>query len=273
MAIVQFNEYIPGKDIGSAMDNVTKNFLGDDKNQIEVNYGVSPADVTIKEGVIIEVNGNRYRIEGSDFTFSMANASHNFITFTDNPSTAFSSSATLGTYSAANQGYYNGTTRTLKFYIDQANESHFVLMEKDNNLVPTVKNFDYIKVKLSSDQTVNGVVQFDTPIYDDLNRWDSVNYRYTVVESGYYFIGQSQYLDNGDATNPTNRMHIRVNGSRIATGLWRKSTSPGFVSVDALYLEKGQYIDFESEPVLGGASINYLDQQEERTFATIARMV
>jgi hypothetical protein len=102
--------------------------LGVDKTNITVNYATVPATVTIKEGSIIEVNGNLYTIEGADYSFQMANATHNYITFTDNPAVAFSSAAARGTYQDDKHGFYQvgNLVRTLQWYIDQTNSLSYI---------------------------------------------------------------------------------------------------------------------------------------------------
>jgi len=193
MAIVKYNNYMPEKDVEDLIDNVDVNFLGDDKTEISVNYGVSPAQVTISEGSIIEVNGNRYRIEDADYTFAMANAGHNYITFDDTITPTFSSSATIGTFDPVKQGYYSGTTRILRYYIDQSGETALDLLENSRkgwNEISKQNVLDRIKVRMTTDifGPYSAVVNFDTVDLDALSRWDSVNHRYTCVESGTYFI-------------------------------------------------------------------------------------
>jgi hypothetical protein len=121
MAIVQKNLYLPGQNLTNLALNADLNRLGDDKTNITIDFGTTPATITIKVGSIIEVNGNCYAIEGIDYSFQMANATHNYITFTDNPNPSFSSAPARGTYTQAKCGFYqvDNLTRTLSWYINQ----------------------------------------------------------------------------------------------------------------------------------------------------------
>lgn len=130
MAIEKVNDFIigpPAQNLSNMGENVDLNALSDDKTQITVNFGTSPATVTIKVGSIIEVNGSRYKITGSDESFQMSNATHNYITFTDSPGTTFGSAASIGTYTADKQGFYQAGNliRTLKWYIDQVEDTYY----------------------------------------------------------------------------------------------------------------------------------------------------
>jgi len=124
LGIIQKNLYLPGQNLTNLAQNVDYNRLGLDRCNITVDFNVSPANVTIKQGSLIEVNGNLYAIEAADYVFAMANATHNYITFTDNPLPAFSSAASIGTYNNAKLGLYDGTNliRTLRWYIEQGAE-------------------------------------------------------------------------------------------------------------------------------------------------------
>jgi len=133
MAIIQKNLYLPGQDLTNLAQNVDYNRLGLDRCNITVNFGTVPATITIKQGSLIEVNGNLYAIEAADYTFAMANATHNYITFTDNPIAAFSSAAGKGTYNNAKLGLYDGTNliRTLRWYINQTSQIYNI----DNSIM------------------------------------------------------------------------------------------------------------------------------------------
>jgi hypothetical protein len=126
----------------------------------------------------------------------MDGAGHNYITFTDNPAVDFGSAAAIGTFSAEKQGYYqaDNVTRTMRFYIDQIGESYFNLIENCNpNLTPMTLRFDRMRVGISGNYAGIGTITFDT-IYDDLlGSWDTVNYRFICIESGYYFISLQSY--------------------------------------------------------------------------------
>lgn len=121
MAIVKRNDYSPGKKINNLSVNVDDNRLGNDQTYIEVNHTTNPSTITVKVGSLVEVNGNNYAIQNTDETFQMSNVTHEYITFTDNPSTSFGSAATRGTWNSAKQGWYqaDGVTRTLRHKIYQ----------------------------------------------------------------------------------------------------------------------------------------------------------
>lgn len=123
MAIVQKNLYTPGQNLNNQAENIDLNRVADDKSFITVNFGTSPATVTIKAGSLIEVNGNQYAIETADEVFQMSNASHNYITFNG---TTFASAASIGTFDSLKAGYYTGTARTLKWHIDQTNSTYSI---------------------------------------------------------------------------------------------------------------------------------------------------
>ena len=201
MAITQRNTYIPGQNIMNMANNIDYNRLNDCKARITVNFGVSPASVTVKVGSIIEVNGNLYCITGADYTFAMANAAHNYLTFTDNPGTAFSSSASMGTYDAAKQGYYQAGNiiRTLPFYIDQANsEVSYMMDENYNNIRPRMKIWSRVQVSMSANQLLGAgveVIKFDTETYDELGEWNVGTYTFTAYESGRYMIDVTATID------------------------------------------------------------------------------
>lgn len=195
MPIVKINNYTPGNNLTSLSLNVDYNRLGEDKSQITVNFGTVPATVTIKRGSIFECNGNRYLINGADYSFQMSNATHNYITFTDNPTISFGSASAIGTYDSEKLGYYqaDNLTRTLKFYIDQISEDYFTLIDCIlPDLTISTMRYDKIKVGLSANQNITPILPFilniDTVYTDLLSNYDTVNYKYVCPENGYYYI-------------------------------------------------------------------------------------
>jgi len=108
MAIVKYNNYMPGFSVSNLQGNHDYDRLGIDQSDITVDYTVSPAEVTVHDGSVIEANGDTYLING-DEVFTMANAAHDYITFNG---TAFSSAATVGTFDQVKNGYYNGLVKT-----------------------------------------------------------------------------------------------------------------------------------------------------------------
>lgn len=123
MTINKVNNYIPGQNITNLANNVDYNRLGMDQTIIEVDFTGSPAQVTIKQGSIIEVNGNKYIVQGADYVFTMAGATDNYITFNETiPS--FSSTTIKGTYDNAKAGVYqaDNVTRTICWYVNQSDE-------------------------------------------------------------------------------------------------------------------------------------------------------
>jgi hypothetical protein len=124
MAITKRNLYLPDRNLANLTVNVDDNRLGLDTSEISVDFTTSPATVTVKQGSIIEVNGNSYSITGTDYVFQMANASHNYITFTDDPAVGFSSAANVGNFNAQKQGFYQtgNLIRTLGYYIAQTDK-------------------------------------------------------------------------------------------------------------------------------------------------------
>ena len=196
MAIIQKNLYLPGQDLTNLAQNVDYNRLGLDRCNITVDFGVSPAEVTIKQGSLIEVNGNLYAIEAADYVFAMANAAHNYITFTDNPLPAFSSAAAIGTYNNAKLGLYNGTNliRTLRWYIDQVKKYYQLMIDSLINDISFITSFlDHVRVKMSGDFSVPnsfaaGIVPFNTLVYSWRGKFNTATYLYVVEYTGYYLI-------------------------------------------------------------------------------------
>jgi len=214
MGVTQRNLYLPGQNLSNLAVNVDDNRLGNDQTDITVNFGTTPATVTVKVGSIIEVNGNSYVIDTSDYVFQMSNATDNYITFTDNPSVAFSSASTKGTFDAQKQGYYQAgnTTRTLKWYIDQAAETYKIV---DIGNYP----FAHCAVTLSSSPYQNiGVadgevlINLATKLYDTTNSYNTTTKTYTAPVSSYYRINY-QSLYNHNALDSTSFIRVKVNGT------------------------------------------------------------
>ena len=196
MGIIQKNLYLPGQDLTNLAQNVDYNRYQDFKGNITVNFGTVPATVTVKVGTILEVNGNLYAIETADYVFQMDNATHNYLTFTDNPAVDFGSAAAIGTYSAAKQGYYQAGNliRTLPFYIDQANKEVSRLIDEQYNLNrPRMKLFDRVFVTAPAgshilSEGVLTVFPFSVKVYDELGNFNNGTYTFTASESGWYTI-------------------------------------------------------------------------------------
>lgn len=249
--ITKLNNYIPGQDVPDITDNIDIDRLGIDKTMITVNYGVSPAQVTILKGALIEANGDTY-LETTDNTFAMANASHNYLTFNG---TSYSSAASIGTFDITKQGYYSGSARTLKYYIDQANSTHNILIDilyPDLTLLST--KLDKIKIGLSGDTNFTGspgaVIPLDTPYLDFNSAWDTVNYNYTAPETGYYYMSIHGDIGSGLSATLGILIDIYKNSVSICQGIWNKvSSGSSGINQDAFsigtldYLEKGDIIE------------------------------
>lgn len=123
----QKNVYIkgpPAQNITNMANNVEWNSLGLDQTIIEVDFTGSPAQVTVKQGSWIELNGNRYLVE-VDEVFTMNSASDNYITFNET-GTTWASTTTKGTYNDSKAGVYqaDNVTRTIRWYVDQTEETY-----------------------------------------------------------------------------------------------------------------------------------------------------
>jgi hypothetical protein len=189
MAIVQKNLYMPGQNLTNLALNVDINRLGVDKSNITVNYGTVPATVTIKEGSIIEVNGNVYAIEGADYSFQMSNATHNYITFTDNPVPTFGSAAVVGTYSNNKYAYYqaDNVTKTLGWFIDQTISEEFLYIIRQTQVLDYRFMVDRVSVTNSAPQFLNlAPLALDTILTDRLSNFDNVNYKFVCKYPGEY---------------------------------------------------------------------------------------
>ena len=277
--IVQKNLYLPGQDLTNLAQNVDYNRYQDFKGTITVNFGTVPATVTVKVGTILEVNGNLYAIETADYVFQMDNATHKYLTFTDNPAVDFGSAAAIGTYTAAKQGYYQAGNiiRTLPFYIDQTNKSYFSLIdEKDYGLTTVTRKFD--RMKMNSNANTSGVdfiIEFSSVSYDVLGSWDTVNYKFVVNEDGFYSIklGYTFMSNGGAACDPD--ITIRNNGNSIAkmsnkfaaTALFARNST--FIATTE-FLIKNDVINFFVK--VNGATLT-TDNVNNYTFACIDRLL
>lgn len=216
MAIVQRNLYLPGQDLTNLAQNVDFNRFQDFKGTITVNFGTVPATVTVKVGTILEVNGNLYAIETADYVFQMDNATHNYLTFTDNPAVDFGSAAAIGTYTAAKQGYYQAgnVIRTLPFYVNQTSQEYrFLIDDSAMSLINFSNKFDYIKVKTDTQLNANALIHLNTIIFDEFSNWDTVAHKFTCVNAGYYLVLASLGKSLGVGT-----VQIRMNNVTVASG-------------------------------------------------------
>jgi hypothetical protein len=272
MAIVKKNLFLPGQNLTNMGLNVDLNAFSDDKTYITVNFGTSPATVSVKVGSIIEANGNRYTIESADYSFQMANTTDNYIVF---DGTIFKSAATKGTYDTAKQGYYQGgsnTERAIKWFVDQAGESITQIYEfNNNNGVITTELFDRMTLELTGFQSTGGVIQL-TSVFDVLNNWDgTTNYRFDVQDSGYYMCTLSISFQYTVSSNITVNMGIRKNSTNQLSKTDQHASSAnkarteiaGGVLIEA---QGGDNIDFTGS--ITGASFN----MDTSTRASIFRL-
>lgn len=278
MAINQLNLFdsVTERNLSNMSVNVDYNRLAKYMTEVEPDFTSSPAVMTVKVGSFIEVNGNLYVVQTSDEEFTMDNSLHNYLTVTDDGGTVanpltFGSSSTIGTFDAKKQGYYqaDGVTKTMKYYVDQPGETLLNLLDVQNgNQVLTTKSFDRIKVNTTMTPSVNTVIPFDTVVYDELGRWDNVNYQYVAVESGYFllnlqygvtaFIG-SAYIRVDSGGGPVNKA---MAGPNTSGGIDKKGTRT------LEYLNKGDIVDFY---FLSSGSV--LDNASTATFAEITRLL
>lgn len=271
MAITQQNLYIPGFNVPSIATNIDYDRLGVDKSVISVDYSVSPAVVTVKKGSIIEANGDTYLVD-NDEVFAMANAAHNYITF---DGTTFSSAATIGTWSTIKQGYYNGTVRTLRHYVDQSGCGNAIMIDLSyQNLLLATKKYDRIKVGLSSDISANynAILQLNNVLFDQLGNWDIASYKFISSESGYYKLSISILMVNATARPHRNQYALGyiINGVNLGYGSVLQSSGtvypsmPGLnrsIGIDLIYLKKDEYIQYylNFSPYGGYISSNIID--------------
>jgi len=267
MAIVKVNNYGTENNLTNVALNVDYDRLQEDKTDISINYGTSPATVTVNVGSIIEVNGNRYVVQTSSESFQMDNVAHDYLTVTDDGGTdsdplTFGSASTIGMYDSAKQGYYqsDNVTKTLKFYVDQSGETFLNLIELSNpNTLPiTTKLFDRLRVYNSAAVTATGVITFDTTDFDELSRWDAVNYRLTIVEAGCYSVSLTVTVSGGSYA-------IRKNGVNDALVVGFSTNTTFHTIIECV---KDDYIDFYFTK-----NVNNIASNRTQTYATIARLL
>jgi len=262
MGITQRNEYLPAQDLNNLSANVDDTRINGDLSRISVDFGTTPATVTVEVGSLIEVNGNTYLITTDDETFQMSSATDNYITFTDNPSTAFGSASSKGSYNTPKQGYYQAGNliRTLGWFIDQTNESYFKI-DLDNQPEP------HCAVTMSTDfQSVSGVaaeqpIQFDTIEHDTTNSFNTGTYTYVVPEDGYYQSNAHIVLTQ-TANDGTVYLSLRVNGFLLLqsrqvfydpTGAREYQT---YVQTRTLYLKQGDSVYMGVRALVSSTSIS-----------------
>lgn len=268
MAIVKYNNYIAPHDVVNLSNNVPYDIIGKDQSSISVNFSVSPAEVTIKKGSLIEHNNDYYLID-SDETFTMSNAGHEYIGFNGS---SFSSIANIGSYDYDKIGFYNGNYRVLKYYIHQADGWYNNLFEIQigDEHFRSIQH-DHIKVGLSGNfqPVLWQIIPFDTVYFDDLGSWDSVNYKFIVINSGYYIIG----LHVNPYTNieaPYNQFMgaIRINSVDMLRILgWYTDYSEYNHGASIFYLHNGDVVEFyayQGDRLIAG---------ENDTFAFIAKLL
>ena len=277
MGIIQKNLYLPGQDLTNLAQNVDYNRYQDFKGNITVNFGTVPATVTVKVGTILEVNENLYAIETADYVFQMDNATHNYLTFTDNPAVDFGSAAAIGTYTAAKQGYYQAGNiiRTLPFYIDQTNKEVSRLMDEPlNNIRPLMKLWDRICVKLTGNQAIvagQNILQLNSEIYDNIGNWNIATYEFTAIESGWYLINLQLSVELTQTQSMLTQYYtgsISHNGTRIVGGYAHHNVagvSPyttgqiGSCCVSVIrYITVGDIIKFYANGSAGASNANAL---------------
>jgi hypothetical protein len=222
MATTKLNNYSPGQKLNNQASNIDYNRLSNDLSYITVNFGTTPATVTVYIGSLIEVNGNYYTVDASNVSFQMANATDNYLTFTDSPSIAYSSASTKGTYNVQKQGFYQtgDIVRTLRWFIDQTLEDYYVMPDVEFSMGYPLRSDLLSKVSayLGSNQagaTTNTLVNLDTELYDVLNEFNTSSKLFTASYDGWYQVCFSVYFDpiTSDA-NPNNfRALILKNGS------------------------------------------------------------
>jgi hypothetical protein len=261
MAIEKYNLYMPAQNLTNLSLNVDINRIGIDKINIDVNYGTSPATVSIKEGSIIEVNGNLYVINGSDYTFQMANATHNYITFTDNPSPAFGSAAARGTYRDDKKGFYqvDNVSRTLGWFIDQSNDLYCLDSQYKS------QNLTKFKCRSSACNGTFYKVIFDDILYDNNDEFDAINKRFAAQNGGYYLISCFVAITWVAGGNVSPLLSIYLNGSDIQ--FIRNTYIPGSASIAStginfsylIQLKKGDYIEIYAGSGLTNSVVNTID--------------
>ncbi len=236
MSILKVNTYLTDRNITNMALNVDYDRLGEDKIDISINNATTPATITIKNGSIIECNGNRYLID-ADYSFQMSNANHNYLTFTDNPAIAFSSVATIGIFDVEKQGYYQigNLIRTLKYYIDQVGGSIVELIDElYGNKQITTKLYERFRIYVNSVSAPPGKMHLDSVDYDELSSWDTINYEFECQNDGMFIFILSYYGSGGVA--------IRKNTTAIST-IYNYGATSDYQCAIIDHLIKGDVID------------------------------
>lgn len=279
MAVVKYNNYIAPHDVVNLSNNVPIDIIGKDQSSISINFGTVPATVTIKKGSLIEHNNNYYYIS-DDESFQMANAGHEYIGFNGS---SFSSLANIGTYDYDKIGFYNGNYRVLKYFIHQSGEWYNNLFEVqigDEHFISI--QHDHIKVGLSTDfytaaQTWE-IIPFDTIYFDDLGRWDNVNYEFICANSGHYIIDLIVRPEQDLLFDPDDMVDVMVritkNGNIICDGQYYFTPQGTLARNVSDYLHAGDIIKFYVYRNAIGAFLRwYLDSGEANTTASILKLL
>lgn len=260
MAIEQTNVYSTNQNITNLAINVDYDRLEIDQSIIEVNFGTTPATVTVKVGSLIEVNGNRYRIITADETFQMSNATHNYITF---DGTTFGSAATAGIFDPQKQGYYqaSNTDRTLKWYIDQVIEDVSLNMDfihKSNRFKTLVlDHMDHCRALGNNPSFPFGaaaIIQLTTVSHDTKGLFNNSTYTYTIRDAGYYIITGSA-LVTSDTLNNQFSLTVRKNGaSQLSSIVTFNNTSlvHSTITTSTLLLNAGDLITLYGQASIAG---------------------
>lgn len=274
MTIKNIGNFKADKNLTELAQNVDYNRLGSQDFYITVNYGTTPATVTVKAGSIFECNGNRYEAT-IDEPFQMSNASHNYLTFTDNPVKSFGSTDERGAFSIGKNGYYlsDNKTRVLDMYIDQSGEVSLNLLDSLPFFnTPFVEGYDRVRVNLSADipGPFTGVLPFDIKAFDIQNNFDAItNYRFTAIESGYYHITALVTI-NSDISET---MYIRRNGANYAELMASyRVFNVSFNAQCFIFLNTTEYIDVYAT-VPAATPLADIYSAVEKTFFCIERIL
>jgi hypothetical protein len=276
MAITKRNLYLPSQNLSNLSINVDDNRLGNDQTEIAVNFGTTPATVTIKQGSVIEVNGNSYVIDTADEVFQMSNATDNYITFTDNPSAAFGSASSKGTFEAQKQGFYQtgNLIRTLRWYIDQDNEAFWAIDLKNQPRAHCAVKLElgagYQEIAVGSGEVI---LQLNTEDYDNLNAFNTGTYTFTAPRAGFYSVQFSTvYSLLGD---PNVRFRIKVNSSVMLSSIFKGIVTSGDPDLNdfsfgrSVYLNQGDTISIFAQKLTAGTLFVWGGSGNQRTVLSI----
>jgi hypothetical protein len=227
----QLNLYLPNRDLDNLANNVDYNRLAYDGIEIDVDFGVSPAKITIKKGSLIEVNGNLYTAT-TDEDFTMSLASHNYIVF---DGISWSSASGKGTYSPEKQGFYqsDNISKTSKWFIVDGNNTFYI--DKHLYLNSNENTFNMTRISKNNFTPGSGQVSF-TPDIDTLDEW-STNVA-TIKLDGLYMLTFNANL-NLTAGPQSKNISIQVNAANVAfaqytEGISRVTSKTSGVSCHAL---------------------------------------